>query len=81
MLKTIVAASLILQSSLVLAESGLKKVSYENETADLNSANGTGKDAGSLSPEQLAKIKAEVDLIKAKQIESQKALEELDKED
>jgi hypothetical protein len=58
--------------------SGLKKTSYANETADMNLPSGT-KGQG-LTPEQTEKVLKEIEIIKAKQLESQKILDELDEE-
>ena len=80
MLKPIATICLLLTTQ-SFAETGLKKVSYENETADQNSPNNPEKSEATLSPEQLEKIKLEIEQIKAKQIESQQALDELDKEE
>lgn len=58
-----------------LIKSGLKKINYQNETntsktSDLN-----------LTLEQKQKLEQDIEAFKKKQIESQKILEELDKEE
>lgn len=58
---------------------GLKKVNYQNETSDTKSQ--SSPEAGSLSAEDAKKMMADIEVIKKKQAEQQKALEELEKEE
>jgi hypothetical protein len=57
---------------------GLKKVNYANETADIYNK-GAGETA--LSPEQAKQLLKDIETIKARQAESQKILDELDKDE
>jgi|LauGreDrversion4_2_1035121.scaffolds.fasta_scaffold1226711_2 hypothetical protein len=54
---------------------GLKKVNYENETKNQN------KDTPQLSDEEKGNLIRDLDAYKQKQIESQKILDELDKDE
>lgn len=80
MFRPLIASFLITLTTFTFAEEGLKKVNYENETSDMN-VQAVGKDTPGLTPEQLEKVKKDIEAYKAKQAESQKALDELDKED
>lgn len=58
---------------------GLKRVNYENATSESKEA--STAPAASLSPEDSKKLMDDISAIKLKQIESQKILEELDKDE
>lgn len=81
MFRTLIVMILIIEASTVFAEEGLKKVNYKNETSDKMEVQPVGKDTPSLTPEQLEKVKKDIEAYKARQAESQKVLDELDKED
>lgn len=61
--------------------SGLKKVNYQDQTAETQTSSVQGAEAPSgLSPEEAKKLLQDIDKIKANQLESQKILDELEKE-
>lgn len=64
----------------VLAESGLKKTNFDSKTSDEMSNAQTGS-YPALSPEQSRQLMDDVEVIKKKQAEQKRALDELDAED
>ncbi len=73
------ALFLILTTGLSFAQTtGLKKVNYQDETSDRKSE---GSDSASLSAEEAKKMTDNIDLIKKKQAESQKALDDMDEDE
>lgn len=78
-MKSFLIMSAIVLSANSFAEGGLKKVNYQNETSDSKSQ--VSPESSGLSPEDAKKMMAEIEVIKQKQAEQQKALEELDKEE
>lgn len=61
---------------------GLKKVNYQDQTSDTKSPPDGGQSQGAaLSAEDQKKLMQDLETIKAKQADSQKILDKLDKED
>ena len=71
--------ALFISTNDLKAESGLKKVNYQNITSDQHKSEEQSK--SQLSDENLQKIKLDVEKLRLKQIESQKTIDELDSED
>ena len=72
----------VLSLSMMAFAQGLKKVDYQNKTTETQTSPSNGSDALSgLSPEEQKKLLENIETIKAKQLESQKILEELDKDE
>ncbi len=63
----------LLLLALPVEAQGLKKVNYENAPAPAEES--------ALTPEQAKKLKEDVEIIKAKQIEAEKVLKEIDEEE
>lgn len=79
MLKTMMAFFLIFTTSMSFAQStGLKKVNYQDETSDKKEEGG---DSASLSAEESKKLTDNIDIIKLKQAEAQKALDDMDEDE
>ncbi len=70
-----------LESKQGSAPSGLKKVNYQDETSEKKTEASPSASGASMTPEQTKKLMEDINSIKAKQAESQKILDELDKED
>ena len=75
MIKMMMASFLILATTLSFAQTGLKKVNFQDETSDKKEENDT---SAGLSAEEAQKLKADIEKVRAKQAESQKALDELE---
>ena len=75
MIKILMASFLVLATSLSIAQTGLKKVNFQDETSDSKEESAT---SAGLSPEEAHKLKADIEKVRARQAESQKALDELD---
>lgn len=79
MCKRTMALFLILTTGLSFAQTtGLKKVNYQDETSDKKAE---GSDSAALSAEEAKKMTDNIDLIKKKQAESQKALDDMDEDE
>lgn len=79
MFKMTFTVLLIFATFLAVAETtGLKKVNYQDETSDKKDE---GASSPGLSPEEAQKLTDNINALKAKQAESQKALDELDNDE
>lgn len=62
--------------------SGLKTVDYQNKTTETQSSTKPPVEGtSSITPEQMAELQKNMELIKTRQAEAQKYLEELDKDE
>lgn len=76
----ILGLCLLLSSSLSFAE-GLKKINYENQTSETKSQESAATASPSLSKEQTDQLMKELEVLKKRQEESQKILDDLEKEE
>lgn len=78
-MKVTITTFLFLTSILGHAQTtGLKKINYQDETSDKKDEQNMGT---ALSPQETQKLLKDVEIIKLKQAEGQKALDELDNDE